>query len=382
MKGTFQKLTSVTSPFFICSQEALHQKINLWRSNFPSVTPYYAVKSNPDKQFLKWMNDKDLGFDCASSGEIADVLNISNKNSNKIIFANPTKNPSEIKFAIESKIKQTTFDSETELKKLVNLGWKDGLILRVRVDESGSNQPFSSKFGAPPEWIPNILKVASKLGILLDGLSFHIGSDCKNSTTHANGLLYCYNVIQNYQTSFRKDKLTIDIGGGFLGDNDRIFSETSFHISRNKLFKVAGRDINYIAEPGRFFCTTPFQLYVPVIAKRKRLDGFPGFAYTINESIYSSFSGVPFDGFKPKFEVCSEHKPKIYKSIIFGRTCDSQDVISKNIDLPELNVGDYLRVPNIGAYSSASSSTFNGFEKTPTYYIEGTPCGRSPFNPL
>jgi ornithine decarboxylase len=369
MKGTFQKLASRNSPFFICSQEALYKKINLWKSHFPSVTPHYAVKSNPDKQLLKWMNDSGLGFDCASSGEISDVLNI----SNKIIFANPTKNPSDILFALKSGIKQTTFDSDYELKKLVKLGWKDGLILRVKVDESGSNQPFSSKFGAPPEWIPNILKVASKLGILLDGLSFHIGSDCKNSTTHANALLYCYNLIQNSQTSFKKDKLTIDIGGGFLGDNDKLFSETSFHIYRNKLFKVAGRDINYIAEPGRFFCTSPFQLYVPVIAKRKRLDGVPGFAYTINESIYSSFSGIPFDGFKPKFEVCSNNNSKTYKSIIFGRTCDSQDIIAKNIDIPELNVGDYLRVPNIGAYSSSSSSTFNGFEKTPTYYVGRTP---------
>lgn len=361
-------LLNGSSPFFTCSRAKLLSRISLWNSYFPSFTPYYAVKSNPDIQLLKWMNDNNLGFDCASSGELSNV--IKKVNSNKIIFANPTKSTFDIKYALKNNVKQTTFDSTDELNKLVKMGWKDGLILRVKVDESGSSQPFSSKFGAPPEWIPDITKTADKLKIKLSGISFHIGSDCNNSTTHANGILYCYNIINNYSEYFKKDSLTIDIGGGFLGDNDRIFKETSFHIYRNISYKLAGRTINYIAEPGRFFSTSPYDLYVPVIAKRKRLDGFEGFAYTINESIYSSFSGVAFDGFKPKFEVyLHSGDNKTHKSIIFGRTCDSQDVIAKNIDLPELNIGDYLKIPNIGSYSSASSSNFNGFNKTITKYI-------------
>lgn len=367
MKRVLSKISSGTSPFFIYSRSKLNARIDLWNQNLPGVTPYYAVKSNPNNKLLSWMNERQLGFDCASSGEISQVNKIG---SNNIIFANPTKSESEIKFAIRSGVKQTTTDSESELRKLIKLGWKDGLILRLKVDESGSNQPFSSKFGAPSYWLPSIFKVAAKYGILFDGLSFHIGSDCNNSTTHANAMLYCYNIIQNNSIYFKTDKLTIDLGGGFLGDRDRIFNESAFHINRNMNMKVAGRTINYISEPGRFFCTSPVELYVPIIAKRKRLDGFEGFAYTINESIYSSFSGIPFDGFKPNFEIVNRNPSnKTYKSIIFGRTCDSQDVIAKNIDLPELVVGDYLKIPNIGAYSSASSSTFNGFKKPKEYYL-------------
>jgi diaminopimelate decarboxylase len=48
---------------------------------------------------------------------------------------------------------------------------------------------------------------------------------------------------------------------------------------------------------------------------------------------------------------------------VFGRTCDSADVIAKDVWLPkEIDDSDVLDVPNIGAYSWVSLSTFNGFE--------------------
>src|SRR5574341_426768 len=51
-------------------------------------------------------------------------------------------------------------------------------------------------------------------------------------------------------------------------------------------------------------------------------------------------------------EVCS----------VFGPTCDALDVISMTEELPDdLQLGDLLYSPNIGAYSHASSTYFNGF---------------------
>jgi len=53
---------------------------------------------------------------------------------------------------------------------------------------------------------------------------------------------------------------------------------------------------------------------------------------------------------------------------IFGPTCDSMDVIAKNLPLEELFVGDWLAIPNFGAYTAAASTTFNGMPKPITIY--------------
>lgn len=46
-----------------------------------------------------------------------------------------------------------------------------------------------------------------------------------------------------------------------------------------------------------------------------------------------------------------------------GPTCDSFDMVSLSMQLSEnLQIGDCLYTENIGAYSIASSTKFNGFE--------------------
>jgi len=57
------------------------------------------------------------------------------------------------------------------------------------------------------------------------------------------------------------------------------------------------------------------------------------------------------------------------KSCLFGPTCDSIDVICKNIDLPELEIGDWLYFVNMGAYTIAAASSFNGFKPPNAHYI-------------
>jgi len=47
---------------------------------------------------------------------------------------------------------------------------------------------------------------------------------------------------------------------------------------------------------------------------------------------------------------------------VFGPTCDGLDVISMTEELPsDLERGDLLYSRNIGAYSGATSTSFNGF---------------------
>jgi Pyridoxal-dependent decarboxylase, C-terminal sheet domain len=58
-----------------------------------------------------------------------------------------------------------------------------------------------------------------------------------------------------------------------------------------------------------------------------------------------------------------------YSSTIFGPTCDSIDVICRSVLLPQLKVGDWLYFTNMGAYTMAAASSFNGFTPSEKFYV-------------
>ena len=137
----------------------------------------------------------------------------------------------------------------------------------------------------------------------------------------------------------------------------------------NSITKSSG--LTFISEPGRFFMTKSHTLYVPIIAKRKTNGKI---FYIVDESLYSSFSNITYDLAKPKLELMiSSNSQKLcyaneYDSIIFGRTCDSADKIME-LKLPELEIGDYFEIKNMGAYTTVSSTNFNGFDTTEKVYL-------------
>ena len=54
---------------------------------------------------------------------------------------------------------------------------------------------------------------------------------------------------------------------------------------------------------------------------------------------------------------------------VFGPTCDALDTIGLSEELPDLDVGDLVYSENIGAYSHASSTWFNGFPPATVVHV-------------
>ena len=129
----------------------------------------------------------------------------------------------------------------------------------------------------------------------------------------------------------------------------------------NRLFP---RRIEILAEPGRFLVATAAAAVVKIIGTAVR-DGKP--CYYVDDGVYHTFSGIIFDH-------CQYHLRAFKKGphaicAVFGPTCDALDTISLAEDLPELDLGDFLYSENIGAYSRASSTYFNGFPPAKVLHI-------------
>jgi len=303
------------------------------------------------------------GFDCASLAELQTVREIGSKH---LIYANPCKSRRELLDAGYEGM--TTFDSHYELTKIHEVSPKSKPILRIFVDDKGGSRiPLNKKFGFHIRNAHELEYVEPAIPVY--GLAFHVGSDCTSVAAYQSA----FDTVRQFLERFSRFKNAfkpevLDIGGGFSGSSTRndFFTCDLAPLIRKEVESLPFNTV--IAEPGRFFAEESCSLRVPVIGRKTLPDGTK--SITVDESVYGIFSGVLFDGFKPEFK-CITRNPytRMIKYTVFGRTCDSADIIAENVWLPnEIDDSDILEVRDIGAYSWVSMSNFNGFEK-PTLHL-------------
>jgi len=227
-----------------------------------------AVKCNPDPYVLRLLAGLGTGFDCASNGEIAQVLPLGVSPS-RIIFANPCKALSFIKNAAKHGVDMLTFDNADELYKVARANPTAKLVLRILTDDSKSLCRLGLKFGAPLVTVPGLLSKARDLGLDVIGISFHVGSGCYDPSAFSDAVgwaraAFDMGLAAGYKFSF------LDVGGGF---EDATFEATAgilrdaieFHFPDHAGLRI-------IAEPGRYFVSRAFSLATNIIARRAPLS--------------------------------------------------------------------------------------------------------------
>ena len=364
-------------PFYIVDMDKVVEQYNRWVEYLPDIQPYFAVKSNPDANIMRLLATLGCNFDCASKNEMANVLAIV-ENPDRIIFANPCKVSSHLKYACENKIAMMTFDCVEELEKIYTIYPEAQIVLRICVDDSNSKCKFNSKFGCPHHNILKIFEKVKELRMNLMGFSFHVGSGCSDPRSYYDAIEDCsiaYAVAQDYGFDIR----IIDIGGGFSGIDKNMnirFADICENIKKARADFFSDAMPRFIAEPGRYFTEATHTLVMNVIAKKKEdvanaANAAAVFKYYLNDGIYGSFNCIGYDHQTPELIplLPRDAEDKKYNSTFFGPTCDSLDCIYKDIPFHELNVGEWIYVRNFGSYTVSPSSSFNGFSVSNKKYI-------------
>ena len=291
------------------------------------------IKDLPDKQRQDWIWDK-------------------------IIYANPIKANETLQELNQYK-PLVTYDNYEEIRKIKKHAPQAGLALRLKVPNTGAMVELSSKFGAAPGEAVDLILAADKAGLVVEGLSFHVGSQTTNFQNYVAALNLAANIFKEARERGYTKMNLLDIGGGFpapYDDTVKPFRELAAIINRelNRLFP---KNIQILAEPGRFLVATAATAVSKIIGKAVR-DG--KLCYYINNGVYHTFSGVIFD--HCHYHLKSFKRGPVQICSVFGPTCDALDVVSMAENLPgDLQLGDLLYSEQIGAYSHASSTWFNGF---------------------
>lgn len=388
--------TNDRNTFYLVDLTTIILKFKDWIEYLPRIRPFYAVKCNPDPQIIGTLVACGTGLDVASMPEMQKGI-AAGCEPDLMIFANPCKMIEHIQFARANGVKKMTFDNADELKKIHSVYPEAELVLRILADDSHSTMRFGSKFGANVSTeVEPLLKLAYQLGLNVIGVSFHVGSGCQSGVAYRNSLMLARRVFDMAESMGHPMSL-LDIGGGFLGSDTAtvVFADIAQSIAAS-LDELFPENVRVIAEPGRYFASECMVLVTTVIARRERTipslsDGEESETYVdyyISDGVYGSFNNLFFDYAQPSPVPMNrrlhqsadsisvppspgsvEFSEAHHRSTLFGPTCDSIDVVCKNVDLPELEIGDHIYFFNMGAYTAAAASSFNGFVPPVPHYI-------------
>jgi ornithine decarboxylase len=361
-RGSRQNLQQLArengTPVFIIDHEKIRENYREFKKFLPKVQVYFAVKANSNPEIVKTLLDMGSSFDVASMPEFMIVYEFIKDLPDKerqdwiwdrIIYANTIK-PIETLEELNQYKPLVTFDNIEELRKIRAHAPQAGLVLRLRVPNTGSMVELSSKFGADPG----------------EAVDLHVGSQCTNFENYVEALQISASIIEECESRLGKKIRILDIGGGFpVKYNPEVRSIEELAVKLNaEIARLFPADMEILAEPGRFLVANACMLVAKVIGKAYR-NGKP--SYYINDGVYHTYSGQVFDHCTYPVLAFKEGPKQI--SAVFGPTCDAFDTITLSAELPDLEIGDLVYSVNIGAYSHASSTHFNGFPPAKVVHI-------------
>lgn len=326
------------------------------------------------------------GFDCASKAEIDQVLSIGTA-PDRIIYAQPCKTNSYVRYVKSVGVRQMTFDNTDELYKIAKHFPDAELYLRIITDDATSACPLSMKFGAPLNTTDTLLALARELGLNVVGVSFHVGSGSLDPMTYYHAVKDAYAVFQE-AAAHGFHMRTLDVGGGFSGGAFEV-NAAVLNGALDEFFPANG-NVEIIAEPGRYYVAGAFTIACNVIARRtveNPATGATRYMIYINDGVYGNFSNIIFDHQHPDAKVLRRRGETVYDTSlasasvdgvecsIWGPTCDGIDLIAEKTMLPDVvDVGDWLYFEDMGAYTKCSATQFNGFSnKHDVVYVSSEP---------
>ena len=364
-KGQFTDVAAVARalqpsyPVYCLRPDVLAANARRFISQFPG-TVLYAVKCNPHPLVLGALYKGGIRhFDTASLTEIAQVSD--SFEDAHTYFMHPVKSRAVIKAAYGVYgVRHFVVDHRDELTKVFDEVGAAGNTIVVRVNTPPADDALyhlAAKFGAAPDDAVELMKEAAARGAAA-GLAFHVGSQCRSPEAYFTALDLLGGIIAKAGVQ----PACIDVGGGFpaaYGDRPVPALDAYMEAIRRglKLLKLSPT-VSVFAEPGRALVAQGCSLLTQVqLRKDNRLY--------INDGIYGSLSEMNAVALRLPARLIRLSGPVSDTTAEFalnGPTCDSLDVLPGTFTLPaDVREGDWIEIDQVGAYSNALATRFNGF---------------------
>jgi ornithine decarboxylase len=356
-----------TRPFVILDTRIVREKARRFRAAMPRVRPHYAVKANPDLRVIQALMQEGVGCEIASNAELELLLRLGVRAAD-VFYSNPMKSREAIARASAKGVEWFVLDSVDELRRIREVKADAKLYVRINTPNIGSDWPLSGKFGAGAVETREIVATAAKLGADLAGVTFHVGSQCRNPENWRVGIDKARGVFDAMLKAGLKPRL-LDIGGGFPVRHVKpIPSIEVIGEVVNDAIQAFPDDVEVVAEPGRYLASDAGYFVCRVVGTTTR-GGKRWMHWDAG-----LFGGVIETTGGLKYKIRTDRSGPDVPWHVAGPTCDSVDVVLRDEPLPsDLQEGDFIYIRNAGAYTNAYASEFNGFPLPEVRVFESEP---------
>lgn len=355
----------ISTPFLLVDKEKVREKVSLIGRGIQNSRVFYALKANPDMDIARFLQEEEgIGYEISSEGELNLLASVGIE-ADRIISSNPVKSERFLQAAFAYGVKRFAFDSALEADKMARLAPGASVYVRLAVPNEGSEWPLSRKFGAELEEALGLLSLAMDKGLDPIGITFHVGSQCTN--------LYNWNIALDKAKILWDRALAhgiplrlLNIGGGYPINYTRaVLGIETIEKNIDRLIRDKfPRDVEIHIEPGRAVIGDAGILVSSVIGKAKRRD--ENWLYIdvgVFNGLMESVGGI-------RYTYLVESSKGVRRNwILGGPSCDSFDVIDKNVVLWEPDLNNLLLILSGGAYTVSYASEFNGFSIPKTVLI-------------
>jgi len=359
----FIKTTEIEPPYLLVDKSKVKLKVQSIGKNIRNSEVYYAVKANPDIEVLNLINELGIGFEIASEGELK-ILAALGVSKDRIITSNPIKSFKFLRLAADYGVSYFAIDSPDEVKKLRDYCPGCNVYVRLAVPNEGSEWPLSKKFSVEVDVAEELLLYAKKKGLNPVGITFHVGSQCTNMYNWDSALDKAKTLWDRAEKRGIHLSL-LDIGGGYpIRYTKNVVPINTINKNINKLiYEKFPRKTRILIEPGRAVVGDAGIFVTRVIGKAKRGDeNWLSIDVGVFNGLMESVGGIKYS-----YIVEGSKEKKLWT--LAGPSCDSFDVIDKDILLPEPAVGNIILILSSGAYTISYASEFNGFSIPKTILI-------------
>jgi ornithine decarboxylase len=351
------------TPFLIIDGEVIKRKFEEFQKAIGNAKIFYALKANPHARIVKLLQQLGTGFEVSSERELSLLLRCGVL-PQEIISSNPTKSRAFIIRAYCAGVNLFAFDSYSEIEKLSECAPRSRVYVRLSVDNEGSQWPLSRKFGVEIDEAVELLTEAGKRGLDPYGITFHVGSQCMEQATWVKAIEKSRSVWELAKGRGIKLRM-LNIGGGFpIKYTEPIPSIAQVvEVVNAQIRSTFPEGIELFIEPGRSLVGEAGVLVTTAIAKAVRngqrwlyLDA------GVFNGLMETLGGI-------RYQFATVNDGPVSKWVVAGPSCDSFDVISTEVYLPEPEIGDKVYIMSAGAYTTVYASEFNGLRIPKIYFV-------------
>ena len=360
-------------PCLVVDLDVVREKYLSFAKAMPDTRVFYAVKANPAPEVLALLAELGSCFDTASVPEIEMAL-AAGATPDRISFGNTIKKERDVARAFELGVRLFAVDCEAEVDKIARSAPGSKVFCRILSDGAGAEWPLSRKFGCDPEMAPRVLEHAHAAGLEAYGVSFHVGSQQRNTGAWDAAVASAAAIFRQMADRGITLKM-VNLGGGFPTrylKNVPVVEAYAQAISDAILTHFGNHVPETIIEPGRGMVGSAGVIKAEVVLVSQKSDAddvrwvyldigkFGGLAETMDEAIRYPIKTLR-DG------------DELAPCVLAGPTCDSADVLYEKEPywLPiSLEIGDEVLIEGTGAYTTTYSAVaFNGFSPLKSYVI-------------